>query len=119
MYKRHVVVINLGRSSTWEFKKEGRFRASSRREARFPSSRVISLFLVGWSKKGQSRTVNNSAAFFSRGPSQKDLLTRSFLRHFRGNRLSAKTRVDRDHQQKINLVKKRLINRSSEFVKQS
>jgi len=25
-YKRHVVVINLGRSSTWEFKKEGRFR---------------------------------------------------------------------------------------------
>jgi AraC family transcriptional regulator len=26
MYKRHVVVINLGHSSTWEFKKEGRFR---------------------------------------------------------------------------------------------
>ncbi len=25
-YKRHVVVINLGHSSTWEFKKEGRFR---------------------------------------------------------------------------------------------
>jgi AraC family transcriptional regulator len=25
-YKRHVVVINLGYSSTWEFKKEGRFR---------------------------------------------------------------------------------------------
>jgi hypothetical protein len=25
-YRRHVVVINLGHSSTWEFKKEGRFR---------------------------------------------------------------------------------------------
>jgi hypothetical protein len=25
-YKRHVVVINIGHSSTWEFKKEGRFR---------------------------------------------------------------------------------------------
>src|SRR6266481_824883 len=25
-YKRHVVVINLGHSTTWEFKKEGRFR---------------------------------------------------------------------------------------------
>src|ERR1700751_4715127 len=25
-YSRHVVVINLGHSSTWEFKKEGRFR---------------------------------------------------------------------------------------------
>ncbi len=25
-YKRHVVVINLGHSSTWEFKKEGQFR---------------------------------------------------------------------------------------------
>ena len=25
-YQRHVVVINLGHSSTWEFKKEGRFR---------------------------------------------------------------------------------------------
>ena len=50
---------------------------------------------------------------------KKDLLTRSFLRHFRGKRLSAKTRVDRHHQQKINLVKKRLINRPSEFVKQS
>jgi AraC family transcriptional regulator len=26
MYKRHVVVINIGHSVTWEFKKEGRFR---------------------------------------------------------------------------------------------
>ena len=26
MFKRHVVVINIGHSSTWEFKKEGRFR---------------------------------------------------------------------------------------------
>jgi AraC family transcriptional regulator len=25
-YKRHVVVINIGQSSTWEFKKDGRFR---------------------------------------------------------------------------------------------
>src|SRR6202521_2808361 len=25
-YKRHVVVINIGHSTTWEFKKEGRFR---------------------------------------------------------------------------------------------
>ena len=25
-YQRHVVVINIGRSSTWEFKKEGQFR---------------------------------------------------------------------------------------------
>ena len=25
-YRRHVAVINLGHSSTWEFKKEGRFR---------------------------------------------------------------------------------------------
>jgi hypothetical protein len=25
-YKRHVVVINIGHSSTWEFKKEGQFR---------------------------------------------------------------------------------------------
>jgi hypothetical protein len=25
-YKRHVVVINIGHSPTWEFKKEGRFR---------------------------------------------------------------------------------------------
>src|SRR5258708_36966390 len=25
-YTRHVVVINIGHSSTWEFKKEGRFR---------------------------------------------------------------------------------------------
>jgi hypothetical protein len=46
-YKRHVVVINIGHSTTWEFKKEGGFGASSRQEARFPSSRAISLFLVG------------------------------------------------------------------------
>jgi AraC family transcriptional regulator len=26
MYKRHVVAINIGHSTTWEFKKEGRFR---------------------------------------------------------------------------------------------
>src|SRR6266446_10579344 len=26
MYKRHVVVINIGHSTTWEFKKEGRFQ---------------------------------------------------------------------------------------------
>jgi hypothetical protein len=42
-----VVVINIGHSSTWEFKKEGQFRASSRQEARFPSFQAISLFLVG------------------------------------------------------------------------
>jgi AraC family transcriptional regulator len=27
MYKRHVVVLNIGRSTTWEQKKEGRFRS--------------------------------------------------------------------------------------------
>ena len=26
MYKRHVVVINVGHSTTWEFKKEGRIQ---------------------------------------------------------------------------------------------
>ena len=46
-YQRHVVVINIGHSSTWEFKKEGQFGASSRQEARFPSFQAISLFLVG------------------------------------------------------------------------
>jgi hypothetical protein len=47
MYKQHVVFINIGHSTTWEFKKEGQFRASSGQEARFPSYRAISLFLVG------------------------------------------------------------------------
>src|SRR5258708_39597494 len=26
MYKRHVIAINIGHSTTWEFKKEGRFQ---------------------------------------------------------------------------------------------
>jgi hypothetical protein len=45
-YKRHVIVVTLGHSSTWEFKKEGRFRRFFK-EARFPSFQAIGLFLVG------------------------------------------------------------------------
>src|SRR5260221_11271767 len=30
MFKRHVVVINIGHSVNWEFKKEGRFRRGPR-----------------------------------------------------------------------------------------
>ena len=26
MYKRHVIIMNIGHSITWEFKKEGRFQ---------------------------------------------------------------------------------------------
>src|SRR5258708_22208575 len=32
MFKRHVVVINIGHSVTWEFKKEGRFRRGGLRK---------------------------------------------------------------------------------------
>src|ERR1700741_944341 len=46
-YKRHVVVINLGHSSTWEFKKEGQFRRSSRQEARFPSALPATMLVLG------------------------------------------------------------------------
>ncbi len=47
MFKRHVIVINSSRSITGEFKKEGGFSTASRQEARFPSSRAISLFFSG------------------------------------------------------------------------
>jgi hypothetical protein len=47
MFKRHVIAINIGHSFTWEGKKKGGFSASLRQEARFPSFRAISLFLVG------------------------------------------------------------------------
>ena len=43
-YKRHVVVINLGHSSTWEFKKEGRFRRffkAKRRSLGLPEIAVV------------------------------------------------------------------------------
>jgi hypothetical protein len=46
-YRRHVVVINLGHSSTWEFEKRRGFSGSKGKEARFPSFQAISLFLVG------------------------------------------------------------------------
>jgi hypothetical protein len=46
MFKRHVIVINIGHSVT-EFEKDGRFQGSSGQEARLPSSRAISLFLAG------------------------------------------------------------------------
>ena len=44
-YRRHVVVINLGHSSTWEFKKEGRFRRFFKARGAisfFPSHRPFS-----------------------------------------------------------------------------
>jgi len=47
MNKRHVIAINVGPSITWDSRRRGGFSASSREEARFPSSRAISLFLVG------------------------------------------------------------------------
>ena len=46
-YKRHVITINIGGSITWELRKRGGFGASTGQEARFPSCRAISLFLVG------------------------------------------------------------------------
>jgi hypothetical protein len=47
MYKRHVIAINIGHSITGSSRKRDGFSASSRQEARFPSSRAIGLFLVG------------------------------------------------------------------------
>ena len=40
IYERHVIIIN-------KLRKRGGFGASTRQEARFPSGRAISLFLVG------------------------------------------------------------------------
>jgi len=47
MFKRHVISINIGHSTTGERKKRGGFSATSGQEARFRSYRAISLFLVG------------------------------------------------------------------------
>src|SRR3982074_182628 len=45
MDKRHVIAINVGHSTTWEFKKEGRLRRSSKARGSisfFPSDQPLS-----------------------------------------------------------------------------
>jgi hypothetical protein len=47
MYKRHVIFVLVGPPLSSNSKKTGGFSGSRGQQARFPSSRAISLFLVG------------------------------------------------------------------------
>jgi hypothetical protein len=53
MNKQHVIVVTLGHSSTWEFKKERRFGASSRRERDFLISKPLAFFWSAESREGR------------------------------------------------------------------
>ena len=53
MCKRHVIAINIGHSFTIEFEKDGGFSGSKGQEARFHSSRAISLFWSAESREGR------------------------------------------------------------------
>src|SRR3981081_2967977 len=55
-YKRHVVVINLGHSTTWEFKKEGRFRRF------FKARGAISFFPSHQSFSGRLKVESDALA---------------------------------------------------------
>ena len=53
MTKQDVIVVTLGHSSTWEFKKERRFGASSRRERDFLLSKPLAFFWSAESREGR------------------------------------------------------------------
>ncbi len=53
MFKRHVVVINIGHSNTWECKKEGGLRATCRQEARFLLPERSAFFWSAESREGR------------------------------------------------------------------
>jgi AraC family transcriptional regulator len=87
-YKRHVVILNLGRSTTWEFKKAGRFRSF------FKQRGAISLFPSHQPFSGQLKV--------ERGVSANVLLLA--LEHVLVNRTAVGLELDSD---RIELVEQR------------
>jgi hypothetical protein len=87
-YKRHVVILNLGRCTTWEFKKAGRFRSF------FKQRGAISLFPSHQPFSGQLKV--------ERGLSANVLLLA--LEHVFVNRTAVGLELDSD---RIELVEQR------------